>query len=516
MRTSITNIKSYATMDSISKACNYIIMNTSPSSDLLSSGNHIKNIEEEINRLREKLSYYKALLEKTSILSNRPKGCTNDTCSFIKDAVNAAKENPQTHIDELDIQLQDLNDALIRSRSQEEYLRMVNKVYIDLSIALRSIKINSVILRKVPVGRDLINEQTLISRIKDGDSFNDIYSIYKYLEYANIFNLYSNDKEVLSNLENQYNLIKTQEATIDDIQKEIDDLIKNTNMIDSKIKELNDKALYLQKEIIDTDTKLNQIDQLIERLRKINQCKSDKAEIESKLNVINTNIQKISGEIETINKSRSRLNAVLSELNPITDQKEKIKFQYAKLVEYRAEWEQYNSQYNIVEVLKKYSTPTRGGIQTIFMQLYMDKTLSMSNQLLRMMFGGELELLPYVINETEFRIPIRNLTTNLTTDDVSNCSTSEKCMIAMIMGFILAFQGSTKYNIVRLDEIDGGLDQYNRSIFPQILNNIMGILNISQCFIVSHSSESDMSDVDIISLTPVSHETLRGNIIFQL
>ena len=89
-------------------------------------------------------------------------------------------------------------------------------------------------------------------------------------------------------------------------------------------------------------------------------------------------------------------------------------------------------------------------------------------------------------------------------------------MIAMIMGFILAFQGSTKYNIVRLDDIDGGLDQYNRSIFPQILNNIMGILNINQCFIVSHSSESDMSDVDIISLTPVSHETLRGNVIFQL
>ena len=150
------------------------------------------------------------------------------------------------------------------------------------------------------------------------------------------------------------------------------------------------------------------------------------------------------------------------------------------------------------------------------MQLYMDKTLNMSNQLLQMMFGGELQLLPYVINENEFRIPVQNLSTNLITDDISNCSTSEKCMVAMIMSFILAFQGSNIYNIVRLDEIDGGLDQYNRSIFPQILNNIMGILNIDQCIIVSHASESDMSDVDIISLTPVSHETMKGNVIFQL
>ena len=89
-------------------------------------------------------------------------------------------------------------------------------------------------------------------------------------------------------------------------------------------------------------------------------------------------------------------------------------------------------------------------------------------------------------------------------------------MVAMIMSFILAFQGSQIYNIVRLDEIDGGLDQYNRSIFPQILNSIMGTLGITQCIIVSHASEADMSDVDIISLTPVSHETMRGNVIFQL
>ena len=232
--------------------------------------------------------------------------------------------------------------------------------------------------------------------------------------------------------------------------------------------------------------------------------------------MLNDNISKISVEIDNINKLNSRLNAIVSELNPLIDEQEKIKYQCNKLYEYQTEWEQYNQQYSIIEMLKKYSSPTKGGIQTIFMQLYMDKTLNMSNQLLQMMFGGELQLLPYVINENEFRIPVQNLSTNLITDDISNCSTSEKCMVAMIMSFILAFQGSNIYNIVRLDEIDGGLDQYNRCIFPQILNNIMGILNIDQCIIVSHASESDMSDVDIISLTPVSHETMKGNVIFQL
>ena len=55
------------------------------------------------------------------------------------------------------------------------------------------------------------------------------------------------------------------------------------------------------------------------------------------------------------------------------------------------------------------------------MQLYMDKTLSLANQLLSMLFNGEIELLPYIINENEFRIPTKSNITNLVTDDVSNC-----------------------------------------------------------------------------------------------
>ena len=165
--------------------------------------------------------------------------------------------------------------------------------------------------------------------------------------------------------------------------------------------------------------------------------------------------------------------------------------------------------------MKKYSSPTKGGIQTIFMQLYMDKTLSLSNQLLDLIFGGKLELLPYIINENEFRIPTKSNVTNLIVDDVSNCSTSEKSMIAMTMSFALDFHSSPLYNIVRLDEIDGGLDQDNRSMFPIVCRRMVEMLNIEQCFVISHSSESDLSDIDIISLYPDSWRA-NGNIIFSL
>lgn len=516
LRTAVTNIKSYASEQSITHACEYLKTNINPSEHLLGVDKEIKSIDKDISYLKEKVAYYSALKPKIAILKNRPDSCKIDTCIFIEDALKAKKEKPSEHLVDLYADINTLGRKKDEKQKEYEEINATVKVYTDLSIVLRSINFNRGIISKLPIADRILKDGILIDRIQSGDTFNDIYDLYKYIQYANIFSLYTRDKAVLVDIENEYKLIETQEEMINELQNEINELLKSTENIDVDIKNLNDQINKYQLDLVNIDHSIKSVNDTIERLRKLEECRSEKASIESRLEVINANISKISAEISMINKYRSRLSAIVSELGPISDQKEKMKYQYAKLVEYTEEYNQYNQQYSTVEILKKYSSPTKGGIQTIFIQLYMDKTLSMSNQLLRMMFGGELELLPYIINENEFRIPVKNLSTNLVTDDISNCSTSEKCMIAMIMSFVLAFQGSPIYNIIRLDEIDGGLDQYNRSIFPEILSKIMCILNIEQCLIVSHSSESDMSDVDIISLTQVSHETMSGNVIFQL
>ena len=518
LRTSLTNIKSYASSRAIKLAADTILDNTMPSltEAVNKLSNQIDNINDSITKLRENVSYYNGLLNTMQILDKRPQECKIDTCSFLTNAMAAVQERPNKNIALCTEKIEQLKDKLIDTQSIYEDAELALRVYNDLNIALRNVKVNAGVLSKIPIGKKLLEGNTIVVRFQFGDPFNDIYELYQYIEYANYFSMYNNDKKVLSDLEAEYRIVKSQESIVNDLQTEINELVKSTGDIDNKIQDLNAKILDLEKQKIDIESNIESINNTIIRLKKLKECNDRKAEIESQINVLNDNISKISAEIENINKYNSRLNAVTNELNPLMEEQDKIKYQCTKLYEYQAEWEQYNQQYSVIEMLKKYSSPTKGGIQTIFMQLYMDKTLSMSNQLLQMMFGGELQLLPYVINENEFRIPVQNLSTNLITDDISNCSTSEKCMVAMIMSFILAFQGSNIYNIVRLDEIDGGLDQYNRSIFPQILNNIMGILNIDQCIIVSHASESDMSEVDIISLTPVSHETMKGNIIFQL
>jgi len=130
------------------------------------------------------------------------------------------------------------------------------------------------------------------------------------------------------------------------------------------------------------------------------------------------------------------------------------------------------------------------------------------------MFSGELALTDYIINDKEFRIPCMSMDSPIINDDISSCSFAQKCMISMILSFVLLNQSSTIYNIPRLDEVDAGLDQENRANFIPLVRQIMDIFNMQQCIMISHASESVLSDVDIIMLGKVNNETPKGNIIF--
>lgn len=175
----------------------------------------------------------------------------------------------------------------------------------------------------------------------------------------------------------------------------------------------------------------------------------------------------------------------------------------------------YNNKYSKIEKIKYYSSPSTG-IQTLFMELYMNKTIAIANNLLSLLFNGELVLQPFIINENEFRIPC--VSNGLIHDDISSMSTAQKCMISMILSFSLLYQSSTKYNIIKLDEIDGGLDSINRPYFITLLDKLMSMLKCEQAFLISHNSELDDTSCDVILLKDDPYNSLvsdRANIIWK-
>ena len=515
LRSSILNVKSYSSDNAISLACNHLLGKISIPNLIHQVEDEISYIESCIDSIKEEKAKYASLIEKTKILDSRPDSCSIDTCLFIRDALNASKQDPVNKLNDASKRYDNAISILQELKSRLDGFKMANKTYSDLNSVIRAFMNTRSIIEKLPISKNMFDMNYLVDIIMRGDPMNDIYRLYKYIDYANIFELYKNDSDNLKTLEIEQEKNNAKREIVDQLSRDIESIKNRIASINLSISSSKDKYNSMNSELSNVKGSIDNLDKVIASYRTIERYESEKAEIESKLNTVSSNIQKISAEVESINKNRSLLASVNQELSPLNQTRDNINYSLSKLKDYQAELNDYTSRYNTIELLKKYSSPTKGGIQTIFMQLYMDKTLSLANQLLSLVFGGKLELLPYIINENEFRIPTKSNVSNLIVDDVSNCSTSEKSMIAMTMSFALAFHGSPVYNIVRLDEIDGGLDQDNRAMFPIICRNMVDMLNIEQCFVISHSSESDMTDIDIISLYQDSWR-LKGNVIFSL
>ena len=264
------------------------------------------------------------------------------------------------------------------------------------------------------------------------------------------------------------------------------------------------------------EKKLDIYKRILEMYLKWDNTIEEKSNVEKELEVLNSKFSETFNNLQKITELQELVNNLQVEILPLKDEKRHIETQLTLLSEYQVEYAKYNEKYEFVDKLRKYSSPTSGSIQSLFMSIYMDKTLSIVNQLLGLMFNGNYSIIEYVINEDEFRIPF--IGNGLPVDDISSGSTSQVCIMSMIINLVLANISSSKYNIISLDEIDGGLDHENRYLFVEVLQKICNILDIGQLFIISHSVESALNNVDVVLLSDnqeYKDQFANANIIYQ-
>ena len=225
------------------------------------------------------------------------------------------------------------------------------------------------------------------------------------------------------------------------------------------------------------------------------------------MNDINIAISKSVSAKESINQNTYTL-------APLMKERDKVLHSVQMMKDYITERDELQANYDFIETIRYYSSPTTG-IQLVFMELYMGKIIALANELLTLLFNGQFVIQPFVINDTEFRIPC--LGSGYLNDDISSMSSSQIGMISMILSFALLHHSSTKYNIIKLDEIDGPLDYNNRVYFTDVLNSIMDIMKTEQCIMISHNAELQVDNADVILLKhdDTNMDYNRGNIIWR-
>ena len=493
----------------------YVIYNES---DVINCVTSILTLKSKLDKLRmlktsidTEIAVFESKQDLINELSNRPKGCIIDDCPYIKSAVEASNQYSKERLSKLleassnaKEKIDELNNDI---KLYEEYNEILNALF-NIRRELDS-KIK--FITKLPVRPDF--KESFLTRIIELDSFSDIDALYNYVDCGNMIEEYKVAKEQLSRYESEYKIYEAKNDIIESIAKDVEQLVEKTTILANQIDDNNSKISELQIKLNDLINAKTKVEGLIVKLKDDLKPSEDREaeliNIKNSLDINSTEINKLHGELETLNMN---LAAVNNDIKNLTNERDTIRHSLILLDEYKTELQEYSTKYNKIEKIKYYSSPSTG-IQTLFMQLYMNKIISTANELLSLLFNGEFVLQPFIINENEFRIPCMG--SGLLHDDISSMSTAQKCMISMILSFSILNQSSTKYNVIMLDEIDAGLDTMNRGFFIDLLDRLMLMLNAEQCFMISHNNELNTAICDLILLKNNSNDAYQGNIIWQ-
>lgn len=459
----------------------------------------IRNSEIARDEIVKKLLQMNGISEDL-INSKIPKGCKIKDCPMRLAIEKAEKDNHQIQelkkdldacdntIKESKQYMEDLSIRYRESLSRSELLTHYNS-FSDIILALLNFDTNTKsnfdsITSKVWENPDLYNRtvSTLI------DKYIDIFNMkaqYEALQttYINTVDLYT---KIINKVDQIKELKENESTLVREYKKNNIELVK----LESSCKEYNGY-------IADINTELEILDRLLPLATALKEKHESLAQVTEIINKAKENIDSVKDNMN----HRAKL---IAESNSFADSIEKLRICYNNTnqdfrmaAEYINELTQYNNTYQKIETVKKYTSPTTG-IQTLFMEAYMNNVLIVANQLLQLMFNGQFILQPFVINESEFRIPCAG--NGYLNDDISSMSTSQICIISMIISFAMLYNSSSCYNILKLDEIDGGLDTNNRLHFISMLNQVMTIMKCEQCFIISHNAELETGEISTIQM----------------
>ena len=445
------------------------------------------------------------------VLSQRPSKCKIDDCPFIANAIEAENKTSEAQFKALDEELHytlveyvETGDLINNAMDMKMVRDDVNAIEHELQSKWKFIK-------KLPVDKDLAFN--FMDRVVALDPFYDIDNLYKFIDCGNMIEEYKIAKEQYKVYLSEFNLYKSKNDIIESIISDIENLQNKTNDLANMIDNINGDILSKEQELESLKTSKTKIEQVLEKYNSTYLPNATKQEELNKLKQsLDIGVEQINGFREQLSQLDNNMGATNSDIKNLSDIRERLKHSLIMLAEYKADIEKYNKDYTLIEKIRYYASPNTG-IQSIFIGLYMNKILSLSNELLGMLFGGEFILQPFVVNESEFRIPC--IGSGLAHDDISSMSMAQKSMISLIISFALLHQSSTKYNIICIDEIDGSLDSGNRTGFINLLDNLMNILVCEQAFIISHNSELDASLCDIISLKNTAGDLINGHIIWK-
>lgn len=486
-------LESQYSRDELIEAGKYVSINP----DLVDCNTLMDSLQRNLDSIKEKILKQEELENQSKSYIDIPVDCNHKhDCPFIMTIVKAqesklASTELQTLKDTRDELIRLIEENKTRLQKQDRLMQCIYQIR-DLVNYITSM---SRLILKFPNTQNIKNIPHIIDCISNTLSL-DI-DISQYREYTNYITLISAVKRDIKSYEEKIQQINNSNQESWKLKNNIEEKSNNLRLIsDKKVGYLNEINTLKNRKIV--------IDQVVSEGVHNQALKLQYEEEMQILQNINSQLENLNKDVElykTLESNYAKVSADLNNLNlsnipELQNTIEQSKYQILLYEQYLQEYNTYSDLFNKIEMVKKYSSIN--GIQADIMDYTMNQIISMVNQLALMMFNGRFILYKFEITFNDFMISFMDREMGIIRPDISMMSASQLAQLSMIISFVLLHNASQTFNIIRLDEVDNNLDNDNRLRFFDLVYRIMQILNFHQAVIISHNTELDLSNCDLI------------------
>lgn len=498
---------------------NYISMDTIQSMDNLekstvSTIENISRIKSLIDDVNSKLTFVNNEIYKyehgnidTQILMKRPDFCKNKSCGVIDELMKYL--NPHENLKELYDRSKELQSDLIRfSDEKDKYEQQLREYKEGMNLYKDTIDYlykNNDLISKLP---NIIIEMLTKDPSQIYTSMNTLRTTIKDIyEYAS-------------------HIIKEQELV--QSNKDLESLKKRlttNNQIQDKIDKLNkDYAARMseKKDLVTELTKLNEDIELCNNFESIIAVRN--AEMDTYEND-RISLEKMKNALKIFNKSTYIYNSNVNRKKQLTQKKMEIESELLSLHNKRDEMTTFyiskrqiekmrsevEDQFNRVNILNKIWSP-KVGYPSLKIAGFLNDLTIKTNADMENMWGTDLRIKEFNINASDFSIVIDR--DGVEVKDASLCSQGETETINAAISFSIIESNVENggYDVLRLDEVDGPLDETRRVKFIDMIQTRINELGCDSCFIITHNGEFEDIPCDIIMLKGAKiHESKLKN-----
>ena len=397
----------------------------------------------------------------------------------------------------------EIHDKMEEEVFDDETLRSIQVIDNNIANIMNEIDRFSSVALPDRVKMDL-TETNILRKLEKRNVFFDTSDLESYLSILREYEIFKQKCEQLKQYEHQLMMCRKSgvDAQLEEIQHQKDQIAVYRSNITN-----------LEKELADIDSILIQDEENIKLVTEYNDGMKYKAMFQSTLD----STEKILKPLENASNERAELRFSLKQLeNLIAMERENHRLLEAKLNEYNRlikEGEKLSKTNKDLSVIQD-AVSTKKGIPVLYMKRYLARIQKLANDLLNIIYDGEFQLAQFNVTTDTFEVPyIKN---GKKIPDVKYASQSELALGTMALSFALANNSTGIYNILLLDEIDGGLDDNTRLSFLKMLYRQMELLDSEQVFIISHNL-NQMANIpmDCIKLSEVPNVSKLQNVIYE-